>query len=99
MGKRLYGTSLLQHLHSLGVLAPNLSLAHSIWIEPEDVDLFAESGATSVHNPASNLRLGSGLARVKEFLRAGVNVALGTDGAASNDGQNMFAAVGLVALI
>jgi 5-methylthioadenosine/S-adenosylhomocysteine deaminase len=74
-------------------------LAHSIWIEPEDIELFATSGATPVHNPASNLRLGSGLARVKQFLKAGVNVALGTDGAASNDSQNMFDAVRLAALI
>jgi 5-methylthioadenosine/S-adenosylhomocysteine deaminase len=90
---------LLQHLASLGVLRPNLSLAHSIWIEPADIELFAKSGATPVHNPASNLRIGSGLAPVKQFLSAGVNVALGTDGAASNDGQNMFDALRLAALI
>ena len=99
MGKRLYGTSLLQHLASLGVLGPNLSLAHSVWIEPADVELFAKSGATPVHNPASNLRIGSGLAPVRDFLSAGVHVALGTDGAASNDGQNMFDALRLAALI
>jgi 5-methylthioadenosine/S-adenosylhomocysteine deaminase len=99
MGKRLYGTSLLQHLASLGVLGPSLSLAHSVWIEPADIELFAKSGATPVHNPASNLRIGSGLAPVRDFLSAGVHVALGTDGAASNDGQNMFDALRLVALI
>jgi 5-methylthioadenosine/S-adenosylhomocysteine deaminase len=99
MGKKLYGTSLLQHLASLGVLGPNLSLAHCVWIEPADIELLAESGATPVHNPASNLRLGSGLAPVRDFLFAGVGVALGTDGAASNDGQNMFDALRLVALI
>ena len=99
MGKRLYGTSLLQHLASLGVLGPSLSLAHSVWIEPADIELFAKSGATPVHNPASNLRIGSGLAPVRDFLSAGVHVALGSDGAASNDGQNMFDALRLVALI
>ena len=99
MGKELYGTSLLQHLDSLGVVGPNLSLAHSIWIEPEDVEIFARSGATPVHNPASNLRIGSGLAPIREFLAAGAHVALGTDGAASNDGQNMFDALRLVGLI
>jgi 5-methylthioadenosine/S-adenosylhomocysteine deaminase len=52
-----------------------------------------------VHNPASNLRIGSGLAPVKAFIAAGVNVGLGTDGAASNDGQNMFDAMRLAALI
>ena len=99
MGRRLYGTSLLQHLVSLGILSPSLSLAHSIWIEPEDIELLAKSQATPVHNPASNLRIGSGLAPVREWLSVGVPVALGTDGAASNDGQNMFDAVRLVALI
>ena len=98
-GRKIYGHSLLRHLDSLGIVGPNLSCAHSIWIEGDDVNLFAERGATPVHNPASNLRIGSGLAPVKQFLAAGVPVALGTDGAASNDGQNMFDAVRLASLI
>src|SRR5262249_35846948 len=98
-GNSIYRHSLFQHLDALGIVTKNLSCAHSIWIEDADIELFAKRGATPVHNPASNLRIGSGLARVKEFLFAGVNVALGTDGAASNDGQNMFDALGLVALI
>lgn len=99
MGPRLYGTSLLRHLESIGVLGPNLSLAHSIWIDREDIDPIAQSGATPVHNPASNLRLGSGLAPVPQLLSSGAHVALGTDGAASNDGQNMFDALRLATLI
>jgi 5-methylthioadenosine/S-adenosylhomocysteine deaminase len=99
MGRQIYGTSLLKHLDSIRVLDANLSLAHSIWIEDDDVELFARRGATPVHNPASNLRIGSGLAKVREFLAAGVAVGLGTDGAASNDGQNMFDAMRLAALI
>src|SRR4030095_10065682 len=97
--KQLYGTSLLQHLAWLGILGPNLSLAHSIWIEPADIELLAKSGAHRVHNPATKLGIGTGLAPVRDFLSAGVHVALGTDGAASNDGQNMFDALRLVALI
>jgi 5-methylthioadenosine/S-adenosylhomocysteine deaminase len=99
VGRQVYGTSLLQHLEDLGILDASLSLAHSIWIDDGDVELVARRGATPVHNPASNLRLGSGLAKVKEFLAAGINVGLGTDGSASNDGQNMFDAVRLAALI
>lgn len=99
MGQQLYGRSLLKHLDTLGALEPTLSLAHSIWIDDDDVELFAQRGATPVHNPASNLRIGSGLAPLKRFLAAGVNVALGTDGSASNDGQNMFDALRLAALI
>ena len=98
-GDGIYRHSLLQHLDSLGMVGANLSCAHSIWIEEGDVELFAKRGATPVHNPASNLRIGSGLAKISEFLAAGVHIGLGTDGAASNDGQNMFDAVRLAALI
>jgi 5-methylthioadenosine/S-adenosylhomocysteine deaminase len=98
-GNSIYGHSLLRHLDSLGIVDTNLSCAHSIWIEDADVELFAQRGATPVHNPASNLRIGSGLAKVKEFLASGVKVGLGTDGAASNDNQNMFDAARLVSLI
>jgi len=99
MGQQIYGTSLLRHLDAIGVLDANLSLAHSIWIEDDDLELLTRRGATPVHNPASNLRIGSGLAPLPKFLAAGVNVALGTDGAASNDGQNMFDAMRLAALV
>ena len=98
-GRNIYRHSLLNHLESLGVVGANLSCAHSIWIEEGDAEIFAKRGATPVHNPASNLRIGSGRAPVKQFLSAGVNVAVGTDGAASNDGQNMFDAVRLAGLI
>jgi len=99
VGRQMYGTSLLKHLDALGALDINVSLAHSIWIDDDDVALLARRGATPVHNPASNLRIGSGLAPVRQFLSAGVNIGLGTDGSASNDGQNMFDAMRLVALI
>jgi 5-methylthioadenosine/S-adenosylhomocysteine deaminase len=99
VGRQIYDTSLLKHLDAIGVLGSNVSLAHSIWVEEGDCELFARRGATAVHNPASNLRIGSGLAPVKQYLAAGVNVGLGTDGSASNDGQNMFDAVRLAALI
>lgn len=99
MGPRLYGTSLLRHLDDLGIVQPNLTLAHSIWIENEDVECIAKRGATPVHNPASNLRLGSGLAPIPAFVAAGAHIALGSDGACSNDNQNMFDAMRLAALI
>ena len=99
MGLRLYGTSLVGHLHDLDILGPNVSLAHSVWVDQEDIDRIAASGAVPVHNPASNLRLGSGLAPLSQMLSSGVQVALGTDGAASNDGQNMFDAMRLASLI
>lgn len=99
MGPRLYGTSLLKHLDALGIVNRRLSTAHAIWIEEDDVEIMAQRGATAVHNPASNLRLGSGLAPVPAMLRAGGQVALGVDGACSNDNQNMFDAMRLAALV
>lgn len=99
MGPKLYGTSLLAHLDELGIVNQRLSTAHAIWIEESDVEIMAKRGATAVHNPASNLRLGSGLAPVPAFLKLGGHVALGVDGACSNDNQNMFDAMRLAALI
>jgi 5-methylthioadenosine/S-adenosylhomocysteine deaminase len=61
--------------------------------------LLSENGTSVVHNPASNLKLGSGLASIRTMLRHGVNVAVATDGAASNDSLNMFEAMKLAALI
>lgn len=88
-----YGRSAVRHLADIGVLSPALSLAHGTWLEPADIDLLAATGAMVIHNPVSNMRLGSGIAPVAALKRAGVAVALGSDGAASNDGQNMFEVV------
>ena len=62
-----------------------VTAAHCVWVEPEDMALMAEKGVTAVHNPGSNLKLGSGIMPLATLLDAGVNVALGTDGAASNN--------------
>lgn len=97
--QRLYGTSAVRHLAAIGFLNPRLSTPHSVWVEEDDLPLLAEHGVVPVHNPASNLRLGSGLAKVPAMLRQGIAVALGTDGAPSNDTQNMFDAVRLAGLI
>jgi 5-methylthioadenosine/S-adenosylhomocysteine deaminase len=91
--------SLIQHLRDIGFLGPEVAIAHGIWISEEDVKTLAEDRTSVVHNPASNLKLGSGLASVRTMLRHGVNVAVATDGAASNDSLNMFEAMKLAALI
>lgn len=90
LGRERYGTSAVQHLHQLGCLTPRTSVAHGVWLEDEDIELLAAAGATLVHNPVSNLRLGSGLAPILKCRNAGLNVALGCDGAASNDAQNLL---------
>lgn len=97
--ERMYGKSAFAHLAEIGFLNPRLSTPHSVWAKYNDLPLLAEHGVTPVHNPASNLWLGSGVAPVPAMLREGITVALGTDGASSNDTQNMFDAIRLAALI
>jgi guanine deaminase len=98
-GQLQYGSTMVEHLHSLGVLGPGLSLVHAVWLTPHDLELLAASGATAQHNPVSNLRLGSGVAPVRELLRAGVNVSLGTDGCGSCVSASMRDAVRQAALL
>ncbi|WP_088889291.1 amidohydrolase family protein [Leptolyngbya ohadii] len=90
-----YGMSAVQHLSNLGCLSSRTSLAHGVWISDNDIALLASTGATLVHNPVSNLRLGSGLAPILNCLQAGLNVSFGCDGAASNDAQNLLEAIKL----
>lgn len=94
-----YGKTPAQWFRSLGAFDVPASAAHCVWATPEDIDIFAEKGVTVVHNPTSNLKLGSGIAPVPEMLERGVNVTLGTDGAASNNNLNMFEEMHLAALI
>lgn len=97
--RRRYGTSSIRHLHDLGMLGSRLSLAHAVWIDRDDIEALAESGTTVVHNPVANMRLASGRAPIAALFRAGVNIALGTDGAASNDGQDLLEAAKLAVLL
>jgi cytosine/adenosine deaminase-related metal-dependent hydrolase len=85
-----YGVSAVQHLKDIGYLSPKTSLAHSVWLEDNDIKILAETQSTVVHNPLSNLRLGSGIAPILKYLKAGVNVSFGCDGASSNDGQDLL---------
>lgn len=85
----------MQHLANLGCLSPRTSLAHGVWVDESDIDTLASAGATLVHNPVSNLRLGSGLAPILKCVQRGLNVSFGCDGAASNDAQNLLEAIKL----
>ena len=73
--------------------------AHCVWVTDEDMDLMARRNITAVHNPVSNLKLASGVARVPALLEAGVNVALGTDGVASNNSHDLFEEIKLAAIL
>lgn len=94
------GRTVIQWMYDEGVLGPDVTLPHSVWIRSEaDLDRLAETGAIPVHNPAANLKLGSGLMALREMLDKGITVAIGVDGACSNDNQNIFESIKLAALI
>ena len=73
--------------------------AHCVHLSDNDIKIFAEHGATAVHNPSSNLKLGSGIMRLGDLLDAGVNVTLGTDGAASNNALDILKEAYLAAIL
>jgi cytosine/adenosine deaminase-related metal-dependent hydrolase len=89
-GSRLYGKSLIRLMADLDALHEMTSIAHAIWIDDDDIELIASRGASVAHNPVCNLRIGSGVAPLRALLKAGVNVALGTDGISSNDSCRLF---------
>ncbi len=93
------GQSGISYLDQLGILRPGTSLAHTIWLEDTDLPILARTGTTVVHNPISNLRLGSGRFQLQEAIKQGVKIALGSDGSASNDTQNMFGVLKLTGLM
>ncbi len=95
LAQERYGMSGVEHLHHLGFLNDRTTLAHSVWISDSDIEILAETRSTVVHNPVSNLRLGSGIAPILKCVQAGVNVAFGCDGAASNDAQDLLEAIKL----
>ncbi|HEY6962430.1 MAG TPA: amidohydrolase family protein [Gaiellaceae bacterium] len=98
-GQRMYGRTLPEHMDAIGFLSPRVCFEHGIWLTPSDIELVRDRGVTVVHNPVSNMKLGSGIAPVPDLLAHGVNVALGTDGMCSNDGQDMFATLKTAALL
>jgi cytosine/adenosine deaminase-related metal-dependent hydrolase len=96
---RRFSRTTVSQLDHIGLLGPKLACAHAVHVTPPDIDRLAATGTLVVHNPVSNLRLGSGIAPLNAFLGAGVAVALGTDGAASNDTQNPWEAIKLAAML
>lgn len=88
--KEKYGMSPVAYYDSLGILDSNVIAAHALWLDDEDIDIFAKRGVTAVHNVNSNLKLGSGYRfRYGDLKAAGVNICLGTDGAGSSNNLDM----------
>jgi 5-methylthioadenosine/S-adenosylhomocysteine deaminase len=86
-------------LDSYGALGPNLVMAHAVWLEEGEQRLVEEKGAHVCHCPSSNLKLASGVAPIPEYLAAGINVALGADGAPCNNNLSAFTEMRLAGLI
>ena len=97
VGLKKYGRTITAHLEKLGVLGPNFTAAHAVWVDDDDLKRLADSGSRVAHNPGSNMRLGNGIAAVRRMADRGVEVGIGTDGRTSSDHQNMFEAMRLAA--
>jgi cytosine/adenosine deaminase-related metal-dependent hydrolase len=85
-----FGLTPVQYVEELGWLLPDVWLAHCVHLSADDVALFAQRNVGVAHCPSSNMRLGAGMAPVRELLDAGVHVGLGVDGSASNERGDLF---------
>ena len=94
-----YGLRPIQRLAEFGLLGPNFVAAHCVHLLSNEIDLLAEYGCHVAHCPSSNLKLASGIAPLTQLLAKGVNVGLGTDGAASNNRLDIFSEMRLSALL
>jgi 5-methylthioadenosine/S-adenosylhomocysteine deaminase len=94
-----HGVRPLERLRRLNLLGPSLIAVHAVHLTSEEIALLARHGASVAHCPSSNLKLASGFAPVAKLAHAGVNVAIGTDGAASNNRLDMFQEMRLAALL
>jgi 5-methylthioadenosine/S-adenosylhomocysteine deaminase len=95
VARKIYNRSSVRYLADLGMLRPGFTAAHCVWVDDDDLDLLAEHGCSIAHIPASNFRLGSGVAYVRPMLERGINVGLATDGANSSDSLSMLQAMRL----
>ena len=97
--KEKYGRTPTQWFNELGTFDSRAFAAHCVTLEDSDMEIILNKGVNVVHNPSSNMKLGSGFARVQKMLDMGINVALGTDGAASNNNLDMIEEIHLASII
>ena len=94
--RRRTGTTAVQYLRDLGLLSPQMTLGHGVWLTEEDIELLVQTGTMLCHNASSNLRLRSGVAPLNHLTARGVRVALGLDEAGINDDRDMLQEMRLV---
>ena len=97
--KEKYGKTPARLFYDAGIMDSPTIFAHCVWVEDSDIDLFVEKGATVAHCPASNLKLGSGVCNTYKLLQKGVNIGIGTDSAASNNGLDIMREMYLAAIL
>lgn len=95
-----FGLSPVRYLYKLGVLSPRLILAHGIYVDADEIRILADHGVKVIHNPASNMKLASGIHfKFKEMKEAGITVGIGTDGCSSSNNLDMIEAMKLASLL
>ncbi|MCQ2546548.1 MAG: amidohydrolase, partial [Clostridia bacterium] len=93
------GLTPVQYFEKCGLFRSPVIAAHCVWLDDADIDVLKENNAFISHNPSSNLKLGSGIAPLKKYYDAGLNLTIGTDGASSNNNLNMLEEVNLAAML
>ncbi|MBO8181205.1 MAG: amidohydrolase [Archaeoglobus sp.] len=94
-----YRSRPIEKLEEIGFLSPKTVIAHAIWVDEKEMEILAKRKVSVAHNPVSNLKLASGIARIVEMMKFGINICLGTDGAASNNTYNLFEEIKLTSLL
>ena len=95
-----FGLTPVRYLNKLGVLSPRLIIAHGIYVDDDEIRMLADHDVKVVHNPASNMKLASGIQfKFCEMRKAGVTIALGTDGCSSSNNLDMVEAMKLASLL
>lgn len=97
--KRHYGMSTAAKMNEIGLFDCRSMAAHCVWLSDEDMDILAEKGVSVAHNPGSNTKLASGIARVTRMREKGITVGIGTDGASSNNNLDMLEEMRLATLL
>src|SRR2546423_10928419 len=99
IGLKRYGKTPIAHLQDLGLLGPDFTVGHGVWLDHDDMQRLGDHGSSVAHNPGSNMRLGNGLADVRGMLERKVNVGIGTDGANCSDNLNMYESMRLASMV
>jgi len=99
VARNLYREPMVKHLEKIGFLGPHLSVAHAIWLDEEEIDILSRHWVNVVHNPSSNMRLGSGVAKVKKMLDRGITVGLGADSVNAGTVYSIFEQIKLAILL